>query len=66
MVVYDFGYETKKIKENISRINYEEVHLRLDEKRKECYRNDLQRTIVCEEYDVINDEFVYENMHQVR
>ena len=30
VVVYDFGYETKKIKESMNRLNYDNVHLRID------------------------------------
>lgn len=56
VVVYDFAYETKKIKESMSRLSYDNVHLRVDDRRKDCYRNDLQRIIICEEYDVFRDE----------
>lgn len=56
VVVYDFGYETKKIKESMSRLSYDNVHLRVDDRRKECYRNDMQRIIICEEYDTWRDE----------
>lgn len=36
----------------MSRLSYDNVHLRVDDRKKDCYRNDMQRIIVCEEYDV--------------
>jgi hypothetical protein len=39
----------------MSRLNYENVHLRIDDRKKECYRNDMQKIIVCEEYDMYKD-----------
>ncbi len=50
----------------MSRLNYESVHLRIDEKKKECYRNDMQRIIICEEYDMYRDEGMHDNLHQNR
>ena len=66
MVIYDFGYETKKIKESMSRLNYENVHLRIDDRRKECYRADMQKIIICEEYDGYKEEFGVEGGMQGR
>jgi len=51
VVVYDFAHETRKIKETMGRLNYDHVHLRIDERKKDAYRVDMHRIIVCEEYD---------------
>ena len=47
----------------MSRLNYENVHLRIDDRKKECYRNDMNKIVLCEEYDVYKDEVEYENAH---
>lgn len=48
----------------MSRLNYENVHLRIDDRRKECYRNDMQKIIICEEYDVYKEDQGFEGAMQ--
>ena len=50
----------------MSRLNYENVHLRIDDRRKDCYRTDMQKIIICEEYDGYKDELRMEGSMQGR
>ena len=51
----------------MDRLSYEDIHLRIDEKRKDCYRNDFQRIIICEEYENrLEDDLTEMNLHQNR